>query len=741
MQQLIGRRGRTREWVDTPSDLLVAGVSDGILCPQFRRASADSRVVRYFGLLDVDANLEAVQAGRAPLVKDGAVRQFASRKSMYTELWQHLGAVARTGTLRQLLESVPAVWAACKAARDVAAELTAAQIPAVAYFSGKKGARVLFRNDDCFVSVRDEERYGDVIFEKLLPDFMRRHQIASFDRLRALVDAAVYRPKSGIRADVHRRGRLFPAPLIDGPDGLDGPALRDEVVPAQLRIVQGFWQWCRAAATRVEPGVVTAPARGTKRGRADDSDSVSAARLRFHSAFAATLQHSFSSGPDGRLQMLPCTGLVPRAVRSAVATGQGPRPTHCLQTAANPNEEFIIEAAEMDPDALHPAQEHVLRALRLSGDEALTALSTGDDASIAEQARRVGRWVEGTDQPPPPLQEVVGAARCVRFFFDWDDIPATLEQLLCVQRAVEQVFPYSRMVVLTNSEHPAKRHLVFPALVLTPQHCGALARMVSDCAEIRQTFGDDAVPRVADISPYSGYLRMPGCPKVCKRTGVVKARGGIYWPEAVFEPGGHRRLLREFGTAAMLYQMGCLQPFTGETPTRLECLERYDRDQSQLAKTASASSTPRCSPRSGYLDAVRKSCIVVHGPAFPERAFCAQALNEYFKLPRIIKLLQRRGGGSPRELVEADLVTQMLPPRGGYDGKVSIRTPGVPCFCLIGQRFHRNAANNVYFLIGQNDMQQRCWHNSCRALDKDIVKQRSPWVPIQATAARPIVKI
>ena len=82
----------------------------------------------------------------------------------------------------------------------------------------------------------------------------------------------------------------------------------------------------------------------------------------------------------------------------------------------------------------------------------------------------------------------------------------------------------------------------------------------------------------------------------------------------------------------------------------------------------------------------------------------------------------------------ADLAQQRLAARNGYAAKVSVRVPGVPCFCLLGQRYHRNAGANVYFLVGETEMQQRCWHSRCRAMDKKLVNQRSPWIPIQTMA-------
>jgi hypothetical protein len=732
MLQLLGRKRRPREWTDASPAALVAELSDGILCPQFRRPG-EARDLRYYGLLDVDADFDAVVDGREPLVRGRAARSFADRKQLYAALWEHLATAsgAEGASLRDVLRSVPAVWRACEAARAVAAELAAAGVPAVSYFSGKKGARVLFRSEECFASVDDAERYGDPIFEDRLPAFMRRHGVGAYAALRGLVDAAVYRPKSGIRADVHRRGTLFPTPLLDGPDGLDGPARRDCVGAAQRRAVLGFWTWCREAAGRVRPERVDAAGRGAKRSRAADADSVREARLGFHRAFAAVQAHAC----DGEAGMLPLTGLVPRAVRARVASGASARPTHCLQTCAHPNEEFIVPPDSGDPHDPGPAEDHVLRRMLGFADGAARRLAAQDDARIFAAARELGDWVERAAHPPPPLQEVVGAARAVRFFFDWDEIDATLEQLLCVQRAVEQVHSDSRMVVLTNTHHPAKRHLVFPALPLTPSHCGALARMVSDCREVRATFGDDAVPKIADVSPYTGYLRMPGCPKVCKRTGVIKPAGGVYWLEAVYDPGGRRRPLRELGDAAALYELGCLRPLRGQATVLLDCLERYDSDQRKAAgRLESAGATPRCSPRSSYFDLVQRSCAVVRKARFPERAFAVEALNAYYALPGIRKRLRRRGGGAPRALVEADLAPQLLPARDGRSALLSVRVPGVPCFCLVGQRLHRNAGANVTFLISADAMQQRCWHNQCRAMDRTQRQQRSPWVPIQTTA-------
>lgn len=747
---MLGLDRRPRQYqpptrsVTSMMDLLKG--SGGILCPQLvqwtseleagqgaERASNANLVMRYWGLLDIDADFSQVMRGCEPLRRGGEHCAFGTAKELKNALRRHMETIRNENahiSLGDCLQEFPAVLRACRAAVAIADALCKGGVDSVAYFSGEKGARVLFKSDRCFSAVNSQQSFGNVISGELLPNFLRKYSKDAFDRVQHMIDDAPYRYSTGIRADIARRqSGCYPTLLSNTADGLQLPAFAS-TQSATLRLwIEGFWEWVISHCP--DPRTCTllnAPTRKKKTTREKNNASVRETVWRFKRAFGLPIDRSERQTKRMRL-------------------------THAMQTTETGSQEWMELAGPKtvafdDPDAAPELYTFILHEFaRACGVHPLCLREALRRPTFEEAFEQVQELAE-RHAAGPMMHENIACGESVRFFMDIDDVPVSDDQLQEIHKTVRQASEersncgkVSRMVVLRNTANPKKRHVVFPALVMTPGNCDIFARILGQSATFQRVFGSGA-RRVIDSGPYHGFLRMPLCRKPNQNTGG--AQDGVYWITDIRESDGTQRTPNSFSPVELL-TMACVHPLPGQQRIRLTdvtAVERANKKDASAAASLSKGSPRECTPSARHAVAQgRAICIPRDGPSFGSNAFFARVLNAYYALENTRTDLRQRpiNVAWPTDLTAKSVVCKRddidtgwtitnRPSTAKY--YVRLRPPhNTFTYCCLAQREHTNCSN-IWFIITPRTVVQRCHHVKCKKMSLECRNQRSPTVGI-----------
>ena len=206
---------------------------------------------RYFGVLDLDMDLDAVAVGQAPLFLDAPAEDYAqwpggpskAKSNAKKHFGQRLVTPGMTfATLLQQCLPFAELYAAVRGLLDT---LT---VPYVAYFSGGGGFRVLLETGLAWRRVTWGQNYAAVFHTEQLKPMLR--QLAPtlddvmLDRLWAATDKNIYDGDKGTKPDLlaHFDTGVFPCPLDD--DAFSTTAQPSTTVASATlnAAIRRFWQ-------------------------------------------------------------------------------------------------------------------------------------------------------------------------------------------------------------------------------------------------------------------------------------------------------------------------------------------------------------------------------------------------------------------------------------------------------------------------------------------------------------------
>jgi hypothetical protein len=198
---------------------------------------------RFFGVLDLDMDLDAVMEGRAPLFASGDAppRVYDKVNDLKAAFKQRVAAGGLT--LRALLAVCPPLAALHEAVAALVAALEQAGVDHVAFYSGGRGFRVLFHTPEVWRTVVWGEQYAPRIAQELLPAELRRVapslRPALLDRLLAACDKNVHDSDKGVKPDVlaHFSTHMWPRACHD----LDAVLTTSGEDAALTAAITGFW--------------------------------------------------------------------------------------------------------------------------------------------------------------------------------------------------------------------------------------------------------------------------------------------------------------------------------------------------------------------------------------------------------------------------------------------------------------------------------------------------------------------
>lgn len=168
---------------------------------------------RYFGILDLDMDVEAVVTGQTPLFSDAPAERFKNKADVEKAFVRRL---VDGSTFRQTLSRCPAFADLYGAVKALVAALT---VDYVAYFSGGGGFRILFLSPCAWRSVTWGQAYSSVFQGVELPRLLRlvapsldEHALA---RIVAATDKNVYDCDKGTKPDLlaHFDTHVYPRQL------------------------------------------------------------------------------------------------------------------------------------------------------------------------------------------------------------------------------------------------------------------------------------------------------------------------------------------------------------------------------------------------------------------------------------------------------------------------------------------------------------------------------------------------
>lgn len=168
---------------------------------------------RYFGVLDLDMDLEAIVKGQSLLFNDAPTERYKSKADVKKAFVRRL---MDGSTFRQTLARCPAFADLYDA---VTALVAAIEVEKVAYFSGGGGFRILFLSPHAWRTVTWGQAYSSVFQREELPRLLRlvaptldEHRLA---RILAATDKNVYDCDKGTKPDLlaHFDTQVYPRQL------------------------------------------------------------------------------------------------------------------------------------------------------------------------------------------------------------------------------------------------------------------------------------------------------------------------------------------------------------------------------------------------------------------------------------------------------------------------------------------------------------------------------------------------
>jgi hypothetical protein len=197
-------------------------------------------MIRYFGFVDLDMDLDSVLEGKEPMIQGDPARKF-DKKDHFKQYWSHWIKEHSELTIGEIRAQCKPFDAVCQDAEQLAKCLLEKGKEPLLFFSGCKGWRITFKDPSLFYWCFYQENYNHA-FQKqkavayytslgMSPEFAQR------------LDISVYDNKKGVKPDVlaHPDSRLFSF-LVPDPNQLNSHKLCRMIPDLQLiKEVSKFW--------------------------------------------------------------------------------------------------------------------------------------------------------------------------------------------------------------------------------------------------------------------------------------------------------------------------------------------------------------------------------------------------------------------------------------------------------------------------------------------------------------------
>ena len=213
--------------------------------------------VRYFGVFDIDAEFKNIFAGSETnnssrlFVDDERSNTFKTADDVVKAFTQRL-ASDKTLNMDRITEICPSFGRAYSAASTLAHIFKRCGKPALCFFSGGKGFRVLVRDERLFFIVHWFGLYAETFATHILPTFLREELRATDDELCLVmqyIDACVFDREKGVKPDyalAHPTTQMYPCFVRQ-----NVPLARSQTVDHELQAhISDFWNWVVATGGR-----------------------------------------------------------------------------------------------------------------------------------------------------------------------------------------------------------------------------------------------------------------------------------------------------------------------------------------------------------------------------------------------------------------------------------------------------------------------------------------------------------
>ena len=190
--------------------------------PEFFTSKEEKKdAFRYYGYLDLDMDVDAIQSGHSPLIASRAAKPYAKKAHIKKELTEWMQTnVADHMTFDEVCEHIPALQKVAVATRACVESIKQKGFEAIPFFSGLKGTRILWYDELLWRKVRqDRTDAGDAGLDLIKSYFS---DVAATEALKHVdLDASVYGRGKGLKPDMlpHPCSGLAPLPLFDLEDG------------------------------------------------------------------------------------------------------------------------------------------------------------------------------------------------------------------------------------------------------------------------------------------------------------------------------------------------------------------------------------------------------------------------------------------------------------------------------------------------------------------------------------------